>query len=162
VRDNVEDVWGAAPMWIRLEHRRLRFPVPSVYLPVATEDRAVLLTAGFVSVRHRLQEMRFPMSGHLAVDVMSEPDAMILLVFNRSLGSATASGTTASTVAVRPDLQLRGVYDVPADETWQNEAYAARRVLLVAGPVPPEKVSHEELLRHRDVTLVGATVAVLA
>jgi hypothetical protein len=96
------------------------------------------------------------MSGHLAVDVMSEPDAMILLAFNRSFGS-----TTASTVAARPDRQVRGVYDVPADEAWQNEAYTARRVLLVAGPLPPERVSHEGLLRHRDVTLVGATVTVL-
>jgi hypothetical protein len=60
---------------------------------------------------------------------------------------------------VCPDLRLRGDYGSPADGGWQNAAYTARRVILVAGP--PSLEVTPDLLSQREVMFVGAGVTVL-
>lgn len=140
--------------WVRLDYRRLGLPAPAVYIPIAGLDRTLFEAIGFVRAPGHDQAVRLPISRYLAVDVTTDAHGMTLMVF-----SCPFAPTSAPVATVRPDLRLRGDYDLSADEVWQNAAYTARRVILAAGPLVAEVTP--DVLSQREVMVVGAGVTVM-
>jgi hypothetical protein len=127
--------------WIRLDHQGLGMPVPAVYVPAPVLDGQNLRRLGFVSVLDRDATADLPMSRRLAADVMTAPDRMTLLVFDKDFGKSRKA-----TVQACPAITLEGRYADAADEQWQNAAYLARNILLLTGPPPTSSTVPFQLL----------------
>lgn len=132
-------------------------PTPAVFIPREQLSGLDLAGLGFISVVNRDEKASMPMSRHLAADVMSTPEGMSLLVFDKKLPLRPKS-----MLKVQPDRVLEGSYDTAADESWQNEAYAARWILLLAGPRsvenPARLAEALQWLMSPDSVLVGVTL----
>lgn len=136
-------------------------PAPAVFIPRDQLDGLDLATLGFVSVIDRDENANIPISRHLAADVMSTPAGMNLMIFDKQLPLKPKS-----ILKVHPSRVLEGSYDTVADESWQNEAYNARRLLVLAGPRPDQDSTDPaavfQWLLSPDSVLAGLTLRALS